>query len=250
MNAATARRLLIGLGVFLAAGTLLLFARGDPQASKTARQLLAVAVFVGGAFWLGYRFRVVPRRASFRDQTQVIGFRAEPGDPQGLLDTEFALFRWAGSVRDIENTAVGRRHGEEVVIADYWFAPTSAEQRDDYERYTCVIAPAGVSWSNLTVVPERFASRLRDAVGMRDLETESEAFNRAFDLRGTDRQFASAFVDARMMAWLLQQDQGVGFEVLGGRVMVFRRRATASLGDVSEALALYDAFLAHIPNVV
>ena len=44
---------------------------------------------------------------------------------------------------------------------------------------------------------------VRDAVGLGDQDLESERFNRAFDVRASDRRFASALLDARMMEWLL-----------------------------------------------
>ena len=105
-------------------------------------------------------------------------------------------------------------------------------------------------WSDLTVVPDRPVSRLRDAIALPRNDTELEEFNRAFQIRATDARFASAFVDARMMAWLLEQGPGVGFEIAAGRVMVFRRRATVSLDDVADSLALYDAFIERVPTVV
>ena len=250
MRATTAQRLLIGLGVFLVAGTGLLFLAGNREAGQAAREMFVLALFVGGMFWLGYRFRVLPRRDSFRGQTEALAFTPQVGDPLGLLDLPFTLFHWAGSVRQIENTATGTYQGHEVVIADYWFAPTAAQQYDDYERYTCVIGPSMAGWSDLTVVPERLVSRLRDAVGLPQIDTELEEFNRAFEIRAVDARFASAFVDARMMAWLLEEGPGVGFEIVGGRVMVFRRRTTVSLDDVADSLALYDAFIERIPNVV
>ena len=55
-------------------------------------------------------------------------------------------------------------------------------------------------WSDLTVVPERLVSRLRDAIGVPQINMELEEFNRAFQIRAGDARFASAFVDARMMA--------------------------------------------------
>jgi hypothetical protein len=246
----TAQRVLIGIGVLLGVGLFLMVAKGDPDAGETARQLLFVAVFLGGMFWLGYRFRVLPRRESFRDQADALAFRAEPGDPLGLLDLPFALFRWTGSVRAIENTAVGAHRGREVAIADYWFSPTAAAERDDHERYTCIVSTAPHGWSDLLVVPERLGSRLLGALGVRDIEMESESFNRAFHVRAADRRFASAFVDARLMEWLLGRGEGVGFEVMDGRVLVFRQRATLSLDDVSETLALFDAFTDRVPRVV
>ena len=249
VNAATARRLLFGIGVFLAAGTLLVLLKGDPGAGDTARQVVFAVAFVGGLCWLGYRFRVLPRRASFADQTEALAFRAEAGDPLRLLEEPFALFRWTGSVREIENTATGTHRGQDVAIVDYWFAPSGDPQYDDYEHYTCVVAPAGDGWPDLSVVPERLGSRTLGAIGMRDIEMESERFNRAFHVRSSDPRFASAFVDARMMAWLLERD-GVGFEVLDGRLMLFRRRQIASLDDVGATLSLFDAFRDRIPRVV
>ena len=105
-------------------------------------------------------------------------------------------------------------------------------------------------WSDLTVVPERLVSRLRDAIGVPQINTELEEFNRAFQIRAGDARFASAFVDARMMQWLLEQGRRCRLRGSGPRVMVFRRRATANLHDVAYSLALYDDFVEHIPRVV
>ena len=250
MNASTAQRILIAIGAFLAGGLLLLFVTGDARAGDLARQLLVVAITVGGLFWLGYRFRVLPRRESFQGQAAVQAFHAQVGDPLRLLDQPFSLFGWAGSVRRIENTATGIHGDREMTIADYWFAPSGAAEFHDYERYTCVLTSAPEEWSDLTVVPERFGSRLRTALGIEQINMESEEFNRAFEVRAADRRFASAFVDARMMRWLLDQRSGTGFEVLDGRLIVFRPRAIGSLDDVNQALCLFDAFMARVPRVV
>jgi hypothetical protein len=45
--------------------------------------------------------------------------------------------------------------------------------------------------------------RLVGHLGFQDMEFESEDFNRAFRVKGGDREFAYQFVDARMMKWLL-----------------------------------------------
>jgi hypothetical protein len=249
MKASTAARILIGIGGLLLVGTLLVAVKGDPRAGDLARQVVFAIAFVGGISWLGYRFRVEPRRRSFADQADALSFRAEPGDPQRLLEEPFALFRWVGSVRAIENTATGTHRGRAATVVDYWFAPTGAERYDDYERYTCVLVDAENGWPDVCVVPERLGSRTLGAIGWRDQDLESDAFNRAFHVRAADPRFASAFVDARMMAWLLEH-RDCGFEVLGGRLMLFRRRTTVSLDDLAATLDLYDAFRARVPGVV
>jgi len=75
-------------------------------------------------------------------------------------------------------------------------------------------------------------------------------FRWAASVRSTDRRSALAFLDARMMAWLLEQIPGVGFEVLGGTSMLFRPRVTTSVDDLSRAVELHDRFLERIPRVV
>ena len=250
MNASNVRRILIGIGAFLAGGLLLMFLTGDRQAGELTGQLLLLAISVAGLRWLVYRYRVLPRRESFKGQASEQALHAQPGDPLGLLELPFTLFRWVGSVRQIENTATGLHDGREIVVADYWFAPTGADEYDEYERYTCVVTPAPPEWSDVVVVPERFGSRLLDAIGSDQLGTESEAFNRTFDFRSADPRFASAFVDARMMEWLLGQPSGTGFEVLDGRLMLFHPRAITSLDDLAQVVRLFDAFLKHVPRVV
>ena len=108
--------------------------------------------------------------------------------------------------------------------------------------------PAG--WANLSVLPERLPSRIRSTFALPDIELELEEFNRRFEVGSADRRFATALLDARMMAWLLQQEPGIGFEVLDGRLMVFRPRATTSLDDVARALALLDGLLERIPRIL
>jgi len=250
VKASTANRILLWVVGVLGAFALILFAAGDEDAKEAFGNFLIVGVTIGGLSWLGYRYRVLPRRESFEGQARELGLRAESGDPLGLMERPFVLFRWMASVRDIENTATGRRNSLDVVVADYWFSPTSAADRDDYERYTCVLTQALATWADLSVVPERLASRMRDVLALPDIGTESVEFDRRFEIRSADRRFASAFVDARMMAWLLEQLPGVGFEILGGWLMVFRPRATTSVDDLDRALELHEEFLERIPRVV
>lgn len=54
---------------------------------------------------------------------------------------------------------------------------------------------------------------------------ESKAFNRAFTVRGEDRRCASAFVDRRMMQWLLAlRPDRWGFEIASGTLLCHRSR--------------------------
>jgi hypothetical protein len=249
MRAATANRVLWWIVGVMAAFALVLFLTGDAEADELLRSTVVVAATVGFLSWAGYRYRVLPRRASFEGQARDHGLRPVTGDPFGLLARGFALFRRPASVREIENTATGVRGGIDIVLADYWDAPTSAPEYDDYRRYVCVMTGCP-AWPDVSVMPEGFVSRLRSVAAMPDILTELEAFNRSFEVRSLDRRFALALLDQRMMGWLLEQLPGTGFEILDGSLMMFRPRIPTSIDDVSRALELLDGFMAHVPRVV
>lgn len=249
MRPSTSLRIMAGIGAAWALTVLVMFVRGDPQAGSTLAQLLVLALFVAGLVWAVYRFRIEPRRGSFESQATRAGLRAQPGDPLGLLQTPFALFRRPASARDLESTAWGAHNGREIVFADYWFAPSSNPSLDDYRRFVCVV-DARPEWPDLSVIPTSLVSAARDAVGHARVDLESERFNRAFDVRAGDRRFADAFLDARMMEWLLLQASGVGFEIVAGRLLMFEPRSLLSLDDVDRALRRFDGLLDHVPYVV
>ena len=249
MKPATGLRIVAGVGAVWALTVLAMFATGDPQAGELLVRLAALAITVGGLAWAAYRFRIAPRRTSFDGQAREAGLQARAGDPFGLLDQPFALFHRAATARDLENTAWGHRRGREVIVADYWYTPSSNAARDDYRRFVCVLDLARRGWPDLAVVPMSLAATVRDAVAVNGMDTESERFNRAFDVLGGDRRFASALLDARMIEWLLQAP-GVGFEVVGGRLMLFEPRRASSVDDVHRALRRSDAFLERVPAVV
>ena len=250
MRPATVVRVLIGIGVTWSLTAVVMLARGEPGARDLLTQLLALAIVAGGLGWTVYRFRILPRRGSFEHQARQAGLRAEGGDPFGLLDQPFSLFRRPASARDLENTAWGRRHGREIVLADYWFSPSSNAASDDYRRYVCVIDLDRRPWPDVSVLPRTLASDVMDAVGLGDMDFELERFDRAFEVRADDRRFAAALIDSRMMDWLLLRAPGAGFDVVAGRLMVFEPRLTTSLDDVDRALRRFDAFLEHVPRVV
>ena len=86
-----------------------------------------------------------------------------------------------------------------------------------------------------------------DLVGgkLEELSFESETFNDVWRVRTSDRRFAVAFVDQRMMAWLEERMTDVAFEVGGGWVMV-------EIDDDADRALLdtLEGFIDHIPRVV
>jgi hypothetical protein len=250
MRRSSAVRVAAIIGVAWAATLVLMLAKGDPQVGGLLRGFVGLSVLAGTIALATYRFRVLPRRKSFEGQAREAGLQASPGDPLVLLSSGFSLFSRPASARELENTAWGPRRGRAVVVADYWYVPGTNTARHDEQRFVCVVGETRPGWPDLIVEPAGVVAVVKDAVGLGDQDLESERFNRAFDVRASDRRFASALLDARMMEWLLAQAPGVGFEVLGGRLMVFEPRMRTSVDDVARALGRYDAFLDRVPGVV
>ena len=78
--------------------------------------------------------------------------------------------------------------------------------------------------------------------------SESEQFGHRYRIRTEDPLFATAFLDQRMLAWLLDQRDGLIYEVGGGWAMVSHH----DLGDptrLEESVDLLRRFCAKIPPV-
>lgn len=123
-----------------------------------------------------------------------------------------------GDERGIENVLHGTRDSTPVWVFDYWYIDRDQDAEghtnEHTYRFTCArVDVPGMRFPKTRIAPETALSRLADAVGMRDLQFESDEFNRAFQIQSADRKFAYDLVDARMMRWLLlTREHDVAFE--------------------------------------
>ena len=167
------------------------------------------------------------RREGFALVARQLGMEYWPEDPFGLLAEPFALFQ-KGDGRGIENVLAGAYQAVDVKAFDYWYYDESTDSKGQtsktYYRFDCVIVPIDAACSPLTIDNENVLTRLADALSFHDIEFESEDFNRAFNVKSPDKKFANDFVDARMMQWLLQNGKGTAFEIMGDRLMSYRRK--------------------------
>jgi hypothetical protein len=101
---------------------------------------------------------------------------------------------------------------------------------------------------SLQISEENVFTRLADALTFRDIEFESEEFDRQFTVKGSDERFATAFCDARMMRWLLRHVDGYAFEVVGDRLLCWCRRVPPA--GMIQLLGTAKTFREQIPAVV
>jgi hypothetical protein len=210
--------------------------------------LLFIAVVALIAWYAWYAKK--KRREEFAFVARQMGLVYAPDDPFGLVDLPFALFG-KGDGRGCENVLSGRWKDLELKACDYWYYDESTDSEGhrtrSYHRFSCAIATFGAACPHLALSRESLFSRMADRLGFRDIEFESEEFNRAFQVTSKDRKFAFDLVDARMMKWLLA-GEGWSFEVVGPFVLCFTGRLKPSA--LVPLLGTLREFRERIPRIV
>jgi hypothetical protein len=208
------------------------------------------AVVAGGIAYGSYYLKK-KRREGLAFAARQLGMEFALTDPFDTLEEPFELLR-KGDGRGVEHVMWGTWQGIECRLFDYWYYEESTDSKGNrsrtYYRFSCVMSPVEASCSHLTLAKENLFTRLGDHLGFRDIEMESEEFNRAFTVKSPDRKFAVDFCDARMMEWLLAHGQGYGFEVVGDRLLASCRRLKPT--ELIPLLGSMRGFRDHIPRVV
>jgi hypothetical protein len=183
--------------------------------------VLVVAGIVAGIVWSYYAKR--KRVEAFQTLATQLGLSYSPEDPYGILGWPFALFQ-RGDGQGVENILAGAWQEIDITAFDFWYYDESTDSKGNtsrsYRRYDCAITTIDAACSHLTIDHENLLTRIADELALKDLQFESEEFNRGFNVKSKDERFAYAFVDARMMQWLLEHAKGYAFEVLGDRLLI------------------------------
>jgi hypothetical protein len=163
---------------------------------------IAAAVAIG---WFAYQ-QEQKRRAALAAFAASKGWTFEPHDRHGLDD------RWSdapfgtGHSRRASNVMSGSVDGRPALAFDYRYKITTSNGKSSstrtYNYGVCVLGlPAYLP--SLEVGPENVLTRFGNALGLDDIELESEDFNRAFRVRG-DAKFACDVLTPRTMEALLR----------------------------------------------
>jgi hypothetical protein len=205
----------------------------------------AIAVAIVVLSWVSRR----RRQEGMQLVAARLGLTYVPEDAFGLVDLPFELFS-RGDGRGVENVLYGTWQQMPVHVFDYWYYEETSNgkttSRTTY-RFSCVVTALDASCPHLTIAPESFLTRLADAIALDDLQFESEAFNRAFNVKG-DPQLGNALCDARMMTWLMGNGADRIFEVHGDRVLVAGDRSDPA--DLLPLLQVTHDWVAQVPRVV
>lgn len=205
---------------------------------------LAVAV----AVWRSRRHR--DRARSLMLLAHRADLEYSPLDP--FSDTLWLPFRWLGEGRwaRSEHVVWNRAAGDDVRAFDLTIEepPGREGMRGMVRRYSCAAAAMPFGCPRLEIVPRDGLGDAADAIDASDIELELESFNRRFRVRSSDRRFAVAFCDQRMMRAMLGLPPGVTIAVNEDRMLL-----RASILPPAEVLLLFEAaraMLRAVPPVV
>jgi hypothetical protein len=212
--------------------------------------VIAFIAVAGAIAYFSYQAKK-KRQAAFAALGAQLGLTYTSDDPYDTLAEPFALFH-KGDGRGVENVLAGTWEGLGVRVFDYWYYEQSTDSKGNtsrsYYRFDCVLTSVGIDCPQLTVEPESLLTRLADHLSFHDIEFESDAFNKMFNVKSQDKKFANDMVDARMIQWMLTLGKTFSFALVGDRSLVTCKKVDPT--QLSSLLGVTQQFIGHFPNVV
>ncbi len=161
-----------------------------------------------------------------------------------------------GHNRQAHHVMQGLHEGRGFVAFDYLYHTTEtstsangqSQSREVSHWYSVVALQIGAAVPNLQVTPEGFFSRTLGKLLNRDIELESEEFNRAFTVTCPDRRFAYDVLHPRTMEYLLTV-RDVAWKTSNGSILTIEpgRHEPA---EVDRRVAVIDRILDQLPDFV
>ncbi|AWG49080.1 hypothetical protein DDT48_06495 [Mycobacteroides abscessus] len=204
---------------------------------------LALFALVFAGLWL------ILTKARKKRIAQLEAFAASQGwmytaEDQSLLALSHDEPFGQGHSRTVQDVFNGTTGGHEFVSFQYIYKVTtgSGDQRStETYRYmvTCIVTPP--SPYRLEIKPEGVFAGVARAVGFTDLEFESDAFNKRFNVKAAPERFAYDVLNPRTMERMLadqRYSQPLRFE--NGRLLTWRRGKLDENAIASEVQYLID----------
>jgi hypothetical protein len=168
---------------------------------------LAIVIVVGVFGHISAR----KRREAMMALAARLGLRFDPDKDWDLARRyDFLNKLRAGSNRYAFNTLTGTYQGHEVALFDYHYETQSSNSKGHrqthHHYFSCFLLHLPASFPELVIAREGFFSKIAQAVGYDDIDFESHEFSRRFCVRSSNKKFAYDVCHARMMEYLLAND--------------------------------------------
>ena len=152
----------------------------------------------------------------------------------------------SGPTRYFESLVAGHRDGQSVFVVDYAIGNDSGYV--PMHPRTCALGHLDTQVPALIVEPRSLLGLPEPHAAMTQRSFESGEFDHRYRVWTADARFAEAFIDARMMAWMIDLSGDWSFEVAGSWALCGSGRLAPD--RLAELLSNLDGFLAHVPHVV
>lgn len=172
---------------------------------------IVVVLALAGIALVGYlAYRTHKREQQRREQLLVWTTTSGYGF---VVEDDSWCSRWQGTPfgvgdsRRARNVVTGTLADYPFAAFDYSYETHSTDGQGNRtttpHRYVVATLRLPTYLPRLQITPENVFSRLGNAIGLDDIELESEQFNRAFRVHSDDRKFASDVLTPRTMEFLL-----------------------------------------------
>ncbi|MBB5905860.1 hypothetical protein [Actinoalloteichus hymeniacidonis] len=184
-----------------------------------------ILILVGVALISRYVSR--RRREAFQAWARDSGWTYVPRDDRWLRYFNAPMFR-RGIRRGTRHVVTGSLRGRKLVAFEYYYVERQGSGRNK-RNVTYRFAVAALFTPKvrpmLEVSREMIGHRIMGVFGMKDLQLESEEFNRAFRIEAENDRFAYDILHPRTMEWMLGDERfkSLPFRLEGPMLLTWTR---------------------------
>lgn len=208
-------------------------------------------VVVGAVIWFNYA-------AAKKRREEFAAFAAQQGLAYTPENNGLAR-QWSGEPfergdhRRAKNVLTGAFQGRQIVAFDYSYQTHSTDSKGQRttqtHKFGVVVMQLPGPLPHLQVTHEGiFGGAVANALGFRDLQFESDQFNRAFRVKADDERFGHAVVHPRMMELLLARGE-IGWRIEGNSLIGWDSGAHDP-AEVTNRLHLLQQVIDQVPPYV
>lgn len=211
--------------------------------------IVGSVLLLGGGGFLYWRW-LEKRKAEFRSFAQQRGLQYTEQDNSWAQRFQGEPFG-KGRSRRATNIVVGQFGPHRVAAYDYQYTISSGSgqnRRSETYRFSIYTQALPATLPGLQVSNEGFLSSIGRRMGIKDIELESEDFNRKFKVESDNRKFAYDVLHPRMMEWLLHVD-GPPWRIEGSTLITWSK-GRLQIPTIEQRWAFLGAVVEGIPNFV
>jgi len=190
---------------------------------------IGVAVLIGVFAYYGW-LQNKKRREALSALALKHGLQFSPEkDKRSIHQFEFVDPIRKGSNRYLYNRVSGEMDGRKLETFDFHYETSSTDSkgRRQTRHYhgTCFMLMLPGAFPELRIYREGIFQKIAQAFGFDDIDFESAEFSKRYNVKSKDKKFAYDFCNARMIDYLLDEED-LNIEVEGAwLVIAFARRA-------------------------